>query len=810
MKVAISGTTARRSPTLASSVFSISPNASYTVSCQMSTSGLSYPLNLFVYEQAADGTSTKRTLSSSTGTTGWAVKSVTFTTSPTAVSAYFQAYIYNGYGTAWLDDVKLVDVFGGRVPVAFGGSVSSDAGGLTQTASVSGLSLNARLTSVGTAVRVDATLTDTTGQDRAVEVSFRLPLDVAGWSWDKDFVSSSAIQDGVRYENTDFAFNSQGRTRYPFATVRNGVAAFSLAVPMGAQMQRFGYDTTWGLRSVWDLGLSAAATKTRSKATWTFWIYTNSPKWGMRAAAQKLYALDPSSFTSPLKLQGAWALPSGGTFLSEIPGFQDFGWGVEEGDPVQDIDFVNQNGILSFHYLNPMNWWRQFPGYTQQPSYDVIVSALNSDAASGTGSTVDGIPKKEMAQAVINSSPHNESALYHVIGFYFWYSGDLQGYPVSPDSDVPAPSMWSVVKKYTVDERASLWENRGNHLDGIFLDNLTYPFANLENHRRALWAYSDIPLTFSYKTRKVMLYTGFSASEFYGSLRSYLAGKGMRLMGSSNSIDMIWVAPGLDIVAGEVHGAEGWPAAYQRRALSYGKNWTTLQVPSPGAGASTAAEVLAYFRQALLLGYFPGFNGSYWNTPTAYERDRPLFKQYVPLIKKAIAAGWRPVPYATPSDAAIYVERFDDQVGSTFYLTAHNSSTATKTFQMTVDGAALGAGSGTITVKQLVNNTTLSTSRSGSNILYSDTLTTGETALYEITVASGCDATYGDLNQDGRADTTDLVILSHYLVGNMSAGSAPFTAPLTKADCDKSGAVDAVDLVVLQNYLVGNLACLPK
>ncbi len=129
---------------------------------------------------------------------------------------------------------------------------------------------------------------------------------------------------------------------------------------------------------------------------------------------------------------------------------------------------------------------------------------------------------------------------------------------------------------------------------------------------------------------------------------------------------------------------------------------------------------------------------------------------------------------------------------------------------MTVDGAYLGLGSGAVTVKELVGKTTLSASRSGSNVLFSDTLTAGETALYEVTVASGCDATYGDLNQDGKADATDLVIMSHYLVGNIDPGAAPFTASLTKADLDRSGTVNAVDLVILQNYLAGNVACLPK
>jgi hypothetical protein len=183
-----------------------------------------------------------------------------------------------------------------------------------------------------------------------------------------------------------------------------------------------------------------------------------------------------------------------------------------------------------------------------------------------------------------------------------------------------------------------------------------------------------------------------------------------------------------------VKGAEAATTAYHRRALAYGKNWTNLYIATT---SPTAAEVLAYFRQALLLGYYPGFNGSYWTNSSLYERDRANFRIYMPLIKKAVLAGWKPIPYATPSDPAIYVERFDDEVGATFYLTAQNSSTSAKTFQMTVDAAALGATSGTITLKELVGNTTLSASRSGSNIFFSDTLAAGETAAYQMTVGSG-------------------------------------------------------------------------
>ena len=96
-------------------------------------------------------------------------------------------------------------------------------------------------------------------------------------------------------------------------------------------------------------------------------------------------------------------------------------------------------------------------------------------------------------------------------------------------------------------------------------------------------------------------------------------------MGSANVQDMIWVA------AGAGHRRRERFTAPRRRPRRLSAADAVLREEldqSAGAryrsGASTAAEVLAYFRQALLLGYFPGFNGYYWNSSTAYERDRAL------------------------------------------------------------------------------------------------------------------------------------------------------------------------------------------
>lgn len=62
----------------------------------------------------------------------------------------------------------------------------------------------------------------------------------------------------------------------------------------------------------------------------------------------------------------------------------------------------------------------------------------------------------------------------------------------------------------------------------------------------------------------------------------------------------------------------------------------------------------------------------------------------------------------------------------------------------------------------------------------------------------------GDLDWDGRANLTDLVILGDYLAHSLAHGTAPFTAPLAMADIHPDGAVNAADLSALAKTLAGD------
>lgn len=67
---------------------------------------------------------------------------------------------------------------------------------------------------------------------------------------------------------------------------------------------------------------------------------------------------------------------------------------------------------------------------------------------------------------------------------------------------------------------------------------------------------------------------------------------------------------------------------------------------------------------------------------------------------------------------------------------------------------------------------------------------------------------FGDLNLDTTVDSQDNVIMSNYLVDNVTPGTSPYTAGLASADLNHDGKVDSVDSVILANYLVDNVSCL--
>ena len=76
------------------------------------------------------------------------------------------------------------------------------------------------------------------------------------------------------------------------------------------------------------------------------------------------------------------------------------------------------------------------------------------------------------------------------------------------------------------------------------------------------------------------------------------------------------------------------------------------------------------FHECLPFAVYPGGP----TKPADWERLRPLYRRFIPLLDRLDRAGWQPVPCAQVQPEALFVERFGPEQSGTFLLVAHNRS----------------------------------------------------------------------------------------------------------------------------------------
>src|SRR5439155_6105326 len=135
------------------------------------------------------------------------------------------------------------------------------------------------------------TVTDTTGNDRAVTLSLCLPIDAAGGTWCDDPQTSRKIEPGQTYSNCSEnagGVNNQA-SLYPLCVVAHGDKAVVLACPPDVpRMVRFVYDAkTKELRAEFDFGLSPVPQQFPSRADAKIIEYQVDAKWAFRRALER-------------------------------------------------------------------------------------------------------------------------------------------------------------------------------------------------------------------------------------------------------------------------------------------------------------------------------------------------------------------------------------------------------------------------------------------------------------------------------------------------------------------------------------------
>ena len=222
------------------------------------------------------------------------------------------------------------------------------------------------------------------------------------------------------------------------------------------------------------------------------------------------------------------------------------------------------------------------------------------------------------------------------------------------------------------------------------------------NYRREHFRTATVPLVFDREGRPCQLMI-FNTWAFERDIAAQMHARGKLLFANAVLWQFAFPAPLLDVLGTEVnwlHHGEYLPDTDAvmnfRRALCRQKPYCLLM--NTDYTRFTPDLVERYFQRCLFYGVWPGFfdeeaasKDPYWGSAKKwYERDRPLFKKYIPLLRRLTAAGWQPMTHATCDNSKILVERFGPEADGTIFLTLLNDTADTQNGTVTADLKALG------------------------------------------------------------------------------------------------------------------------
>jgi len=681
--------------------------------------------SLYVDLEYTDGTPLwGQTAAFATGTHDWQRKQVLIVPAKPLKLAHIHALFRGHRGTVWFDDISAVELKGNGFfdsqavadPVLppgvrsgwFARDVAADSPILPLRPREENRALRLRLDSddVHGGLRT-ARVSDMSGRDRAITVYFVERFAPDGARWWNDIRQSVDAATGERANLTRIGVGATGSVSlYPFGCVTAKGRGRALAIDplLGPRIARIGYNASARLLyAAFDVALTREnlhnlTSNGRAGAWASVASFDVDPEWGFRSAASGYYRTFPEKFRRRAKAEGIW-MPF--TDPSTVENVQDFGIAYHEGDNSVATD--DKLGILSFRYTEPMTWWMNMPPAMPR-TYEAALAEAKRQA------TETNEEMRRWGQAVLNSGSYDESGKFNV-EFHNapWSNGAL--WILNPNPYLPhAPDQWTKGRlSYTPEMADRIYgpTAKGTQ-DGEYLDSIE-GWADVPDYRPESLTHSLTPPTFATDSHKPVIPTWFSVWQLADQMAADLHRRGKLLMANSTPWRIWGFAPLLDVLGTETNWQQNgvWrpdsDAVFNlRRTLCYHKPYLLLQ--NTDFEKFGTAQVEKYFQRSMFYACFPSMfsldasNNPYWSNPKWYNRDRPLFKQYIPVIQKLSAAGWEPITYARSSNASVYLERY-----GTRYLTLLNDSARAQAATVTVDLRAFGRANDSMRVVNAVS-----------------------------------------------------------------------------------------------------------
>lgn len=519
------------------------------------------------------------------------------------------------------------------------------------------------------------TVEDRTGRDRALTLVYAWPLPAGDLVFEEDPRTAVPLADNApqRSDAQAMGCGAGGLNRWPFGAVSVGGRGFALGIDTAhpAYFRTAVHPRTRLLFIAFDLGLAPE----KRTAAFAFRRFTFTG--GFRGALAAYAAREPDAFKTRVPEQGIW-MPF--RAIKSVENWQDFGFKFKEGN--DETAWDDAHGIFTFRYTEPTTWW------------------LSMDKAHGTNrfTMADCLAKVESlaakgdprAQAWRGSVMRDEDGAR--VGRVMdtpWCRGAI--WLLSPLPDIAGVCEYKV--KNTEADFAKFYAKPfpvGQ--DGEYIDSAEGYLTPTLDFNRAVFAASDTPLVFSSdEDHRPALFKGLSMYEYVRRTAARVWPRGRFVMANGVPGRWPWLPAYVDVGGTETKwiDEEGrWrPESHRsllyKRALSMGKPYCYLQ--NVDFEKFAYADMENFMRHCVAYGLFPGCfshnasEGHYFTRPEVYNRDRPLFKKYVPLCKMLSEAGWRPVNTLVAStDARVFVEQFGAR-----YVTVFNSARATVKVRLT-------------------------------------------------------------------------------------------------------------------------------
>ncbi|MDA3926133.1 MAG: hypothetical protein PF904_15665 [Kiritimatiellae bacterium] len=518
----------------------------------------------------------------------------------------------------------------------------------------------------------DISLEDLSGKDRALTLVYIRPVKAAGLKWFHDLRYSVTLEN-TNHElmnTTRHEAGANGRlSRYPFGAVSAGEKGIALGLdPFTPLFFRVGCQPQTS-----ELYLSCDIGFTPEKSTAHFRIceFDFDQEGEFRAALSRYYELYPEAFKTRIKEQGLW-MPFAA--ISEVEGWQDFGFRFKEG--TSETGWDDAHNILTFRYTEPMTWWMKFKGDQPRTLKEGEKEARRRAAAGD-----------KAALAWLSSSFEDEKGrIPGQVRDTPWCNGVVWSMNSAPGI---AGELTDFTNKWSADYIEKQYGPKRNvKCDGEYIDSAEAYVTALFDFRRSHFAGMNLPLCYSLYSRKVGIYKGMIGFEYVRALATEMHKRGHYMMANSTPISWFWLAPLLDVMGTETDWNRGgkWnPMSDEemlyRRAMCKGKPYCFLMNTEFTEFSYECSE--KYMKRSLAYGMFPGYfssdasTGQYFTRPELYNRDRPLFKKYLPLCNLVAEAGWEPLTGAVSDNESVVVEQFGKQNGIC-YLTVYNLAETTQ------------------------------------------------------------------------------------------------------------------------------------